>query len=83
MQAMHEQELEQVRNLSEGRLHDEVEQAKHDIVRALEEQIQVLRSHSFLCTVHSLRTELNFYFFCCFLAIACIVISLISGNSIL
>ncbi|PSN48349.1 hypothetical protein C0J52_08074 [Blattella germanica] len=42
MKELHENELQQVRILCEGRLHDEVEQAKHDIVSALEEQIQAL-----------------------------------------
>lgn len=42
MKKMHESELQQVRAHCEGRLHDEVEQAKHDIARALEEEIQVL-----------------------------------------
>jgi len=47
MKEMHESELEQVRAHCEQRLHDEVEQAKHDIARALEEQIQVLPVTSF------------------------------------
>lgn len=42
MKEMHESELQQVRAHCEGRLHAEVEQAKHDIARALEEEIQVL-----------------------------------------
>jgi hypothetical protein len=42
MKEMHESELDQVRAHCERRLHDEVEQAKHDISRSLEEQIQVL-----------------------------------------
>jgi glucose-6-phosphate-specific signal transduction histidine kinase len=42
MKEMHESELQQVRALCERRLHAEVEQAKHDIARALEEEIQVL-----------------------------------------
>jgi hypothetical protein len=42
MKEMHETELQQVRAHCEGRLHVEVEQAKHDIARALEEEIQVL-----------------------------------------
>jgi hypothetical protein len=42
MKEMHETELQQVRAHCEGQLHAEVEQAKHDIARALEEEIQVL-----------------------------------------
>lgn len=45
MQALHEQELKQVRTFYEEHLHDEVEQAKHDIVKALEEQIQVYTAY--------------------------------------
>ncbi|XP_033609685.1 A-kinase anchor protein 9 isoform X6 [Cryptotermes secundus] len=45
MKEMHESELQQVRAHCEGRLHDEVEQAKHDIARALEEEIQALLSN--------------------------------------
>jgi hypothetical protein len=41
MKEMHETELQQLRAHCEGRLHAEVEQAKHDIARALEEEIQV------------------------------------------
>jgi hypothetical protein len=42
MEGVHESELDQVRAHCERRLHDEVEQAKHDITKSLEEQIQVL-----------------------------------------
>ncbi|XP_069680061.1 A-kinase anchor protein 9-like isoform X4 [Periplaneta americana] len=44
MKEMHGNELEQLSTHYEGRLHDEVEQAKHDIAKALEEQIQALLS---------------------------------------
>ena len=39
---VHGSQLQQVRARCEGQLHDEVEQARHDITRSLEEQTWVL-----------------------------------------